>query len=113
MPRRGQASTAQEAEEIRLTDIESFLFEGNADVGQGGTLAAESAGALVDCIAFRGRFPARPRGREERVDVWVASEVANDSSYRVGVEMKPRGDLIGRRRFAKVGAADLVAPMGR
>ena len=76
-------------------------------------LAAKLAGSLVNRIAFRGRLGAGLGGREKRVDVWVASEVADDGSYRAGVKMKPLGDLIGGCGFVKVGAADLVAPVGR
>ena len=81
MSRRGHARAAQEAEEIRFADIESVLSEGGADVGQCGTLAAKRTGSLVDRIAFRGRLGTGPSGGEERADVWVASEVANDGSY--------------------------------
>ena len=103
----------QEAEEIRFADRESVLFEGGADVRQGGTWAAKRTGSLVDRIAFRGRLGARPSGDEERVDVRFASEVADDGSYRVGVKMKPLGDFLGGCGFVKVGAADLVVPVGR
>ena len=113
LPRRGQARAAQEAEEIRFADVEPLLFEGGADVGQGGPLAAKRAGSLVDRIAFRGRLAAGPGGGEERVDVGVASEVADDGSYGVGVKMKPLGDFIGGCGFVEVGAADLVVPVGR
>ena len=52
LPRRGQAGTAQEAEEIGFADVEPVVFKGGADVGQGGPLAAELAGSLMDRIAF-------------------------------------------------------------
>ena len=113
LPRRGHARAVQETEEIRFADIEPVLFEGGADVSQGGTLAAKRTSLLVNCIAFRGRLGAGPRGGEERVDIWVASEVADDGSYRAGVKMKPLGDLIGRCGLVKIGAADLVVPVGR
>jgi hypothetical protein len=113
LPRRGHARTPQEAEEIRFTDIKPLPFEGGADVSQGGSSAAKRTGSLVDRIAFRGRLGAGPGGGEERADVGFASEVADDGSYRVGVKMKPLGDLIGRCGFVKVGAADLVVPVGR
>jgi hypothetical protein len=113
LPRRGRARTAQKAEEIRFADIESILSEDGADVRQGGSAAAKLTGSLVNSIAFGGRLGAGLGGREKRVDVWVASEVADDGSYRAGVKMKPLGDLIGGCGFVKVGAADLVAPVDR
>ena len=76
-------------------------------------MAAEIAGALLDCLAFW-RCPGAGSGRgEEYVDVGGASEVADDGSYRVGVEMKPPDDFSGGCAFAKVGAADFVVALGR
>jgi len=113
LPRRGHARAAQQAEEIRFADIDPVLFEGGAYLGQGGTLAAKRTGSLVDRIAFRGGFWAGPSDGEERVDVGGTGEVTDDGSYRVRVKMKPLGDFIGRSGFAKVGATDLVAAVGR
>ena len=76
-------------------------------------MAAELAGLLVDRIAFWGGLATGPGGREERVDVWVASEIADDGSDGAGVKMKPLGDFIGRYGFVKVSPTDLVATLGR
>ena len=112
MSRRGYACTAQEAKEIRFADIESVLFKGGANVRQGGSSAAKLTGSLMNSIAFRRHLGAGLGGGEKRVDVWVASEVADDGSYRAGVKMKSPGDQIGRCGFVIIGATDLVTPMG-
>jgi len=71
----GQAGAAQDPEEVRFADVEPFALERGVDVRQGGPLAAEFAGPLVDVITFRGCLAAGPGGGEERVDVGVACEV--------------------------------------
>ena len=111
--RRGYACAAQDAKEIRFADIKSVLPEEGTNIGQGGSSAAKLTGSLANSIALWGRLGARRGSREKRVDVWVASEVADDGSYRAGVKMKPFDDLIGGCGFAKIGAADLVAPLDR
>ena len=68
----GQAGAAQDPEEVRFADVEPFALERGVDVRQGGPLAAEFAGPLVDGITFRGCLAAGPGGGEERVDVGVA-----------------------------------------
>ena len=110
---RGQARAAEEAEEIRFADVEPLPLEGGADVSQGGPLAAKFAGSLVNRIAFRGRLATGPGGGEERVDVGVASEVADDRSNGADMKMKPLGDFIGGCGLVEVGAADLVVTLGR
>ena len=68
---------------------------------------------LMDRVAFWRGLGAGSGGGKEHVDVGIASEVADDGSYRVGVKMKPPGDFIGGCAFAKVGAADFVLALGR
>ena len=46
------------------------------------------------------------------VDVWVASEVADDGPDGADLELKPLGEFVGGRAFEEVGAADLVAALG-
>src|SRR5271157_1960479 len=58
---RGQAGAAQDPEEIRFADVEPFALERGVNVCQGGSLAAEFAGLLVDGITFRGCLGAGPR----------------------------------------------------
>src|SRR5208282_6214550 len=114
LSRRGQALAAQEAEEIRFAHVEPLPFERGEDIGQGGPLAAEFAGMLVDRIAFRGRLGTGPGGGcEECVDVGVASEVADDRSNGTHRKMKPLSDVIGGCRLVEVSAADLVMTLGR
>ena len=76
-------------------------------------MAAKRTSSLADRIVLRGRLGTAFGGGEERVDVGGASEVADDGSYRVGMKMKPPGDLISRCGFVKIGAADLVVAVGR
>jgi hypothetical protein len=52
----------------------------------------EFAGPLVDGIAFRGCLAAEPGGGEERVDVGVACEVADDRTNGTDMELKALGD---------------------
>ena len=115
LPGRGQARAAEDAEEIRFADVESLPLERGADVGQGGPLAAEFAGSLVDRIAFRGGLATGPGGGEERVDVGVASEVADDGSNGTDMKMKPLGDFIGgcRLRGSKRGRSRSDVGPGR
>ena len=108
----GQAGAAQDPEEVRFADVEPFALERGVDVRQGGPLAAEFAGPLVDGITFRGCLAAGPGGGEERVDVGVACEVADDRRNGTDMEMKPLGDFVGGYRFVEVRATDLVVTLG-
>ena len=47
-----QARAAEDPEEIRFANVEPLPLERGADVSQGGPLAAEFAGPLVDGITF-------------------------------------------------------------
>ena len=86
---RGQAGAAQDPEEIRFADVEPFALERGVNVCQGGSLAAEFAGPLVDGITFGGCLGAGPGGGEERADVGVACEVADDRTNGTDTELKP------------------------
>src|SRR3954469_24101244 len=97
--RRRQARLAQHPEEIRFADVEPLALERGADVGQGGPLAAKLAGALMDSIPFRGTLAAGLGGGEERVEVVVASAVADDRSNGTDMKIEPLGDFVGRSRF--------------
>src|SRR5262249_44329776 len=109
MSRRGQSRALQEAEEVRLTHVETFDLERGPDGGQGGPLAAEFAGPVRDRIALRGRLGPGQGRREEGVDVGVAGEVTDDRPDGIGMELEPPGDVIGGRGFEEIGAADLEA----
>jgi hypothetical protein len=110
---RGQAGAAQDPEEIRFADVEALTLEGGVDVGQGGPLAAEFAGPLVDGITFRRCFAAGPGGGEERVDVGSAGKVAGDRTNGTDMEMESLGDFIGGCRLVEVSATDLVVTLSR
>jgi hypothetical protein len=87
-------------------------LERGADVGQGGPLAAEFAGPLVDGITFRGCLAAGPGCGEERVEVGVASKVADDRSNGTDIKMKPLGDFVGWCLIVEVSTTDLVVTLG-
>ena len=65
--------------------------------------------SLVDGITFRGCLGAGPGGGEERVDVGVACEVADDRTNGTDMELKPLGDFAGGYRFVAIRATDLSA----
>jgi hypothetical protein len=65
--------------------------------------------SLVDGITFRGCLGAGPGGGEERVDVGVACEVADDRTNGTDMELKPLGDFAGGYRFVAVRATVLSA----
>jgi len=109
---RGQAGAAEDPEEVRFADVEPCALERGVDVCPGGPLAAEFAGPLVAGITFRGCLAAGPGGGEERVDVGVACEVADDRRNGTDMEMKPLGDFVGGYRFVEVRATDLVVTLG-
>ncbi len=111
MASRGQARAAEDPEEIRFADVEPLPLERGADVGQGGPLAAEFAGPLVNGITFRGCLATGPGCGEERVDVGVASEVADDRSNGTDVKMKPLGDFVGGCLIVEVSPTDLVVTL--
>ena len=98
-------------EEIRFADVEPLPLERGADLGQGGPLAAEFAGPLVDGITFRGGLATGPGGGEERVDVGVASEVADDRSNGTDMKRKPLGDFLGGCLIVEVSRTDLVVAL--
>src|SRR5208283_6025982 len=118
---RGQARAAEDPEEIRFADVEPLPLERGTDVSQGGPLAAEFAGPLVNGITFRGCLATGLGGGEKRVDVGVASEVADDHSNGTDMKMKTagrfrrrvshRGSKHGRSR-SDVGLGDQVAGTG-
>ena len=99
-------------EEIRFADVEPLPLERGTDVSQGGPLAAEFAGPLVNSITFRGCLATRPGGGEERVDVGVASEVADDRLNGTDMKMKPLGDFGGGCLIVEVSPTDLVVTLG-
>jgi hypothetical protein len=109
---RGQAGAAQDPEEIRFADVEPLALERGADVGQGGPLAAEFAGPLVDGVTSRGCLAAGPGDGEERADVGGTGEVADDRTNGTDMEMEPLGDFVGGDRFVEVSATDLVVTLG-
>ena len=109
---RGQAHAVENPEEIRFADFEPLPLERGTDVSQGGPLAAEFAGPLVNGITFRGCLATRPGGGEERVDVGVASEVADDRLNGTDVKMKPLGDFGGGCLIVEVSPTDLVVTLG-
>src|SRR5512140_1609255 len=100
LPGRGQARAVKDAEEVRFADVESLL-------------AAERAGPLVDCHAFRGGLATGPGGGEEGVDVGVASEVSDKGSHRANMELEVLGELVGGCAFGEGSTADLVAAVRR
>ena len=102
---RGQAGAAEDPEEVRFADVEPCALEGGVDVCPGGPLAAEFAGPLAAGITFRGCLAAGPGGGEERVDVGVACEVADDRTNGTDMELKPLGDFGGGYRFVELGTA--------
>ena len=108
----GQAGAAQDPEEVRFADVEPFALERGVDVRQGGPLAAEFAGPLVDGITFRGCLATGPGGGEERVEVGVASKVADDRSNGTDMKMKPLGDFVGGCLIVEVSTTNLVMTLG-
>ncbi len=102
---RGQAGAAEDPEEVRFADVEPLALERGVDVCPGGPLAAEFAGPLVAGITFRGCLAAGPGGGEERIDVGVACEVADDRTNGTDMELKPLGDFGGGYRFVELGTA--------
>ena len=73
---------------------------------------SSQARSWIAC-AFRGGLATGRRGGEEGVDVGVASEVADDGSDGADMELEPLGELFGGGTLEEVGAADLVAALGR
>ena len=112
LPRSSHTFRAEEAEEVRFTNIESVLARGRCGCRSAWHLDGEARGA-VDCITFRGRLGTRLRGGEKRVDVWVVREVTDDGADRAGVKMKSLGDLVSGRGLVKVGTADFIVSRGR
>ncbi len=74
-------------------------------------MVAEFAGPLVNGITFRGCLATGPGCGEERVDVGVASEVADDRSNGTDVKMKPLGDFVGGCLIVEVSPTDLVVTL--
>ena len=112
MPRRGQARALQDAKEIRFADGVSFLVKRGVNICQGKSLAAERAGSVADRIAFGRRLATGLGGGEERVDVRVAGEVADDRSNGTDMKIEPLGDFVGGGGFVEVSATDLVVTLG-
>ena len=75
-------------------------------------MAAEFAGPLVNGITFRGCLATGPGGGEERVEVRVASKVADDRSNGTDMKMKPLGDFVGGCLIVEVSTTDLVVTLG-
>ena len=67
----------------------------------------------LDRRAFRGGLATGPVGGEEGAEVGVAREVADDGADGADMELKPLGELVGGGALEEVGAADLVAALGR
>jgi hypothetical protein len=92
---RGQAGAAENTEEIRFADIEAFALECGVDVGEGGALATEFTGALLDRGALgRGLSPWR-RGEEEGAEVGITREVAGDGPDGTDMESILLCELLG------------------
>src|SRR3954469_21893960 len=113
MAYRGQAGAAEDAEEIRLADLEAVALERGGDVGEGGTLAPEFAGALLDRGALGRGLSPWPRGEEEGAEVGITGEVAGDGPDGPDMELILLSELVGGRALEEVGPADLVAALGR
>jgi hypothetical protein len=113
MANRGQAGAAEDAEEIRLADIEAFALESGADVGEGGALATEFTGSLLDRGALGRGLSPRPLGEEEGADVGITGEVAGDGPDGTDMELILLCELLGGRALEELGPADLVAALGR
>src|SRR5512142_106494 len=111
LPGRGQARALEDAEERGFADVESLLEGCGTGLGPGVPLTAEFAGSVLDRRAFRGVFGTGPVGGEERVDIWVASEVSDNDTDGADMELEPLGELVGGRAFVEVSAADLVAAL--
>jgi hypothetical protein len=90
----GQARATEDAEEIRLADVEALALERGADVGQGGALRAEGRGTFLDRLAFRGGLATEPLGGKEGVDVRVACEVVDDGPDGADMELEASGELV-------------------
>jgi hypothetical protein len=113
IPCLGQARAAEDAEEIRLADVNALALERGADVGQGGALAAKGTGTFLDRLAFRGGLATELPGGEEGIDVGVAREVMDESADGADMELEPLGELFGSGALEEVGAADLVVALSR
>jgi hypothetical protein len=68
---------------------------------------------FLDRLAFRGGLATERLGGEEGVDVGVTREVVDDGSDGADVELEPLGELVGGGTLEEVGAAELVATLGR
>lgn len=113
MANRGQAGAVEDAEERRLADIEAFALECGVDVGEGGALATEFTGSLLDRGAL-GRGPSPwLLGAEEGADVGITREVAGDGPDGTAMELLLLCEWLGGRALEEVGTADLVAALGR
>ena len=113
MANRGQASAAEDAEEIRLADIEAFAMECGVDVGEGGALATEFTGALLDRGALGRGLSPWLLGAEEGADVGITREVAGEGPDGTDMELILLCELLGGRALEEVCTADLVAALGR
>src|SRR5438045_3633448 len=109
---RSQAGVAQDTEEVRFADVEPLSLERGADVGQGGPVPSRLASPLVDGNTFRGRLAAGLGGGEERVEVGVASKVADDRSNGTDMKIEPLGDFLGGCLIVEVSTTDLVVTLG-
>ncbi len=113
MANHGQAGAAEDAEEIRLADIEAFALECGVDVGEGGALAPEFTGALLDRGALGRGLSPWPLGEEEGAEVGITREVAGDGPDGTDMELILLRELLGGRALEEVGPADLIATLGR
>ena len=109
----GQARAAEDAEEIRLADVNALALERGADVGQGGALAAQGSGTFLDGLAFRCGLATELPGGEEGIDVGVAREVLDESADGADMELELLCELFGGGGLEEVGAADLVVALSR
>jgi hypothetical protein len=113
IPVLGQARAAEDAEEIRLADVNALASERGADVGRGGAWAAKGPGTFLDRLASRGGLATEPLGGEDGVDVGVAREVMDEGADGADMELESLCESVGGGALEEVGAADLVAALSR
>src|SRR5262245_52826839 len=112
LPGRSQARALQDTKEIGFADRMGFLVELSTNVGERSSLATQGAGAVANGIALGRRLAAGLDGAEERIDIRVAGEVTDDGPDGTDVELKTRGEFVGRGAFEEVSAANLEATLG-
>jgi hypothetical protein len=112
MANRGQTGASEDAEEIRLADVEALGSECGEDVGECAASATEFTGSFLDRHALgRGLSPG-VFGEEEGAEVGLTGEVADDGPDGADMELILVCELLGGRVLKEVGTADLVAALG-